>query len=570
MPNRRTLRHGLTLLGVAALAACASSTLQPDLAATAPRLEGFGSTRFEPTTTSAKAREHFQSGVLQAYAFNEREAVRQFKAALAADPACAICAWGVAWQLGPIINAPKRGDLREAQRHVDHALKHAAKVTPRERAFIEAMALRYGHESTAKDSAPLMAARCGPGGSSDGDDQRHPLDRAYADRLHALLARFADDADLLSLWAEAEMVATTTDWFDAKTGKPSGRMGEVAERIEKLLVTQAQHTGLNHYLIHTVDAPPVAQRALAAADRLGALAPKSPHLVHMPAHTYAHVGRYADATRVNQQALAVDVELKALQAAQGFSNSKDWTYHNLHFQWFGALMEGRGDLAVDSARRLAQHAARWGDAYGEYVRSLPAITLLRLQRWAALAAEPAPAGNNKTGVADALHGHAVAVARLRQGDVAAAKQGLTAVVAANLSLAKAHGKPKGFDAALRALGEAARAHLAAEIALAEKRPALALQEQQKAVAAAEKVDDNEPPMLAGGALNALAGLQQRAGELAAAEASYRSDLQRWPASGWALRGLAQVVQAQGRTTEAQALRAQLAEAWPLADAALKP
>ena len=47
----------------------------------------------------------------------EIEAVRAFKAALALDPTCALCAWGVAWQLGPIINTPARGDLREAQRY---------------------------------------------------------------------------------------------------------------------------------------------------------------------------------------------------------------------------------------------------------------------------------------------------------------------------------------------------------------------------------------------------------------------------------------------------------------------
>ena len=126
--------------------------------------------------------------------------------------------------------------------------------------------------------------------------------------------------------------------------------------LEAGLVLHPEHVGLNHYMIHTVDAVPVARRAEAAADRLGALAPKSPHLLHMPSHTYAHLGRYADATRVNQAAVAADEAMDAEMKRQKFSVSKDWRGHNLHFQWYGALMEGRGDLALSTARTAAGRA----------------------------------------------------------------------------------------------------------------------------------------------------------------------------------------------------------------------
>ena len=66
--------------------------------------------------------------VLQAYAFQDREAVRAFKAALAQDPSCAMCAWGVAWQLGPNINDSSRDDVPEADEG-----NNAADVTVRVR-----------------------------------------------------------------------------------------------------------------------------------------------------------------------------------------------------------------------------------------------------------------------------------------------------------------------------------------------------------------------------------------------------------------------------------------------------
>jgi hypothetical protein len=168
------------------------------------------------------------------------------------------------------------------------------------------------------------------------------------------------------------MVATRDDWWDQKTGKPAGRIGEVADRLERALSKNVDHTGLNHYLVHAADAPGVAQRAVAAADRLGSLAPQAPHLVHMPSHTYVRVGRYADATRVNQAALSAQQDLNARLETLGFAQTKNWNGHNRYFLWFDALMQGRGALALETARRLAASAATSTTPWQEYQRGLPA------------------------------------------------------------------------------------------------------------------------------------------------------------------------------------------------------
>ena len=230
---------------------------------------------------------------MQANAFDEVEAVRMFKAALAQHPRCAMCAWGVAWQLGPNINDTSRSRVRQAVPYLDLALQNAATASAREPALIEALALRCAHASQAVATAPLLAERCGRPGD---DDLADPLDSAYSERVHAMVLADPDDPELLSLWAEAEMVATRNDWWPAG-GPPAGRIGELANALERGLALHPGHIGLNHYMIHATDADGVVQRAVAAADRLGALAPGSPHRVHMPSHTYLHVGRYADAPR---------------------------------------------------------------------------------------------------------------------------------------------------------------------------------------------------------------------------------------------------------------------------------
>lgn len=566
-PLIRCSRAGVVAAAVlAALSSCALLPFVPDLGARAPALEGFGRLDRPISTRVDGARHWFNQGMLQAYAFNEVEAVRAFKAALAQDAACAMCAWGVAWQLGPNINATERGDLTEALRYVGLAQRNASGATLRERALIDALALRYGHASQAREAAPLMADVCGKGGGEDAGP--HPLDIAYAERMRTLADADPQDADVLSIYAEAEMIATPDDiWWNEATGQPVGRIGEVTDRLERLLAQQPEHTGLNHYMIHAADALPAARRAVVAADRLGGLAPRSPHLVHMPAHIYAHVGRYDDATQVNQRAVAADLDLADAQKAQGFSVSKDWRGHNLHFMWFAALMEGRDDVALSAARERATRAAKSDHEYAEYLRSLPMVSLVRFERWNDVLNEPLPSGSN--GVAQALGEQARGTAQARIGQLAAAQESLARVQSAVAAGKRSHASKSSLDKMVRAMLDAAEGSLQAELALAQQRYDDAIGHQARVIAAATSLDAQEPPMLAAGSRLALGHIQSRAGRWSDAERSYRQGLVEQPGSGWALRGLVQALEAQGRKADAAELRVKLDRSWSRASPVLR-
>ena len=562
---RTTQRLTILAASLSVIAACSLLPMRLDDKATAPALDGFGAGSLQPSKANDAARRLFAQGMAQVYAFNEAEAIRAFKAALAQDPGCALCAWGVAYQMGPNINNTERGDLRPAVWYVDYALAHSAGATPRELALIESLALRYGHHSGGAPAAALpKPAVCTTGGAAD--EPPDPLDVAYAARMQKLVARFPGDADVLAIYAEAELVATTEPWWNPVTGKPAGNVGELATLLEHGLALHPEHVGLNHYMIHTVDAVQVAGRAEAAADRLGALAPKSPHLLHMPSHTYAQLGRYADATRVNQQAVAADETMALELKRQQFANTKDWRGHNRHFQWYGALMEGRGELALTTARASAGQAK--GDSeYTEYMRSLPMLTLLHLQRWDALVKEPMPRGDK--GMATVLGNMAHGIAQARSGQLADAKASLARLDPAAAQLLKQH-KGGGFiDKLVRSLVGSAQSQLQAELALAEHHDDDAVAQQAKAVTAAVDADTSEPPMLAGGPRQRLGLMQMKARQYAAAEQSYRADLALHPHSGWALQGLGKALAAQGKQAEAQAVASELARSWPLADASLR-
>lgn len=562
---RSAPRLYILALSLSVIGACTTLTpLTVDTRATAPVIDGFGATTLLPSQANEPARRLFAQGMAQVYAFNPGEAIRAFKAALAQDPECGMCAWAIAQQMGPNINNPTRGDLKMAMQYVDYAVKHSKGVSPRDMALIESLALRYGHSAGSTLAPPGGGDICRTASSTT--RPADPLDIAYAQQMRVLTSRFPADPDILSMYAEAEMVATRGDWWNPATGKPIGLIGELATMLEAGLARHPDHVGLNHYMIHAVDAVPVAARAIAAADRLGSLAPKSPHLLHMPSHTYAHLGRYADATRVNQLAVAADEAMMEQLKQQKFSITRDWRGHNSHFQWYGALMEGRGDLALETARAAAGRA-RSDHAYSEYVRSLPMLTLLHMQRWEQVLKEPMPTGGK--GIAAVLGEMARGIAMARLGQSAEARATLARLEPQVKTLVARSGGKDYMDRMALAFATSARDQLGAEIAFAEQRVDEALKLQAQAVAATAVVDSSEPPMLASGPRLRLGSMQLRAKRFAQAEQVFRTDLALHPKSGWALQGLGKALAAQNKQAEAKNAERDMAASWVLADAQLR-
>lgn len=550
------------VIGMGAIAACSVMPLTVDTTAKAPALDGFGKATLRASSVNESARQLFAQGMAQAYGFNEAEAIRSFKAALAKDPGCAMCAWGVAWQLGPNINNTSRSNEKEAKRYVDYAVRHSKESSPREQALIKSLALRYGHNS-AQSIAPPPGEVCTT--KSDESEPVNQLDAAYADYLRDLAANHPDDPDLLSLYAEAEMIITRGArgaWWDPQTGKPAGRIGELATQLENALTLHPDHTGLNHYMVHAADSVHSARRAEAAADRLAKLAPKSPHLLHMPSHTYAHLGRFADATRTNEAAVAADVAMIEELKKQGFSNTKDWRGHNLHFQWYSALMEGRSGLALKTSRIQAERS-QGAHTYHEYVRSLPILTLLHLRKWDAVLAEAEP--KSKDGIEQAFSEMARGIAYARLGKLAEAKAAHERIqpLVAKLTADKTS---TGFAAKMtRSLGGSAGEQLAAEIAFQEGRIDAAIALQEQSIKSALDAERTEPPSLASGPRLRLGEMQLRAKRYADAEKTFRTDLAERPKNGWALDGLQKALAAQGKAAEAATAQRELALSWAAAE-----
>ncbi|HVR69726.1 MAG TPA: hypothetical protein VMT87_02680, partial [Vicinamibacteria bacterium] len=295
----------------------------------APRLQNLGKHVFPVSTRSKQAQLFVSQGMNLAYGFNHAEAGRSFREAARLDPGLAMAYWGQALVLGPNINAPMTPeDEPRAYELAQKALSLKGRASARERAYLEALAQRYSGKA----------------------EDRAARDQAWADAMREVARRHPNDLDAASLFAEALMDLRPWAYW-APDGTPRPGTLEAVATLERVLARNPDHPLATHLYIHAVEAT-APRRAEAAADRLLKLMPGAGHMVHMPSHIYMRVGRYADASAANVAAALADEDYITQCRAQGLYPMAYYP-HNIHFLWSSATMEGRSQLAIDSARRLA-------------------------------------------------------------------------------------------------------------------------------------------------------------------------------------------------------------------------
>ncbi|MCA1663009.1 MAG: hypothetical protein LC659_01805 [Myxococcales bacterium] len=206
------------------------------------------------STKAPEAQRFFDQGLRLTYAFNHEEAQRSFDAAAALDPSCAACYWGSALVLGPNYNQPAGADRAKKAVALLKKANAAPNASPVERALIGALQKRYVDPPPAADDQKGQAA----------------LDEAYASAMRDVAKRYPDDDDVQVLFAESMMDLRPWRLWEPD-GKAAPGTDEIVATLEKVLARAPQHPGANHYYIHAVEASQHPEKALAAADRIGAM-----------------------------------------------------------------------------------------------------------------------------------------------------------------------------------------------------------------------------------------------------------------------------------------------------------
>jgi tetratricopeptide (TPR) repeat protein len=233
-----------------------------------------------PTSCDPTVQAQFERGLAMLHSFWYSAAEKTFREVVDQDPACAIARWGYASILmaNPLAGqgaSPKSAPL--AQEAIEQARKIGAK-TQRERDYIEAVAAYYENWANRPET-----------------DRQLTRARAY----EALAARYPDD-DEAQIFSALYIAGTQT-----QTDPTFAAYLKAAAILEKQFAKHPDHPGVAHYLIHSYDAAPIAEKGLPAARRYASIAPTAPHALHMPSHIFTRVGAWADSAATNKRSAEV-------------------------------------------------------------------------------------------------------------------------------------------------------------------------------------------------------------------------------------------------------------------------
>jgi tetratricopeptide (TPR) repeat protein len=508
----------------------------------APILGNLGNRHHKVTTASADAQRYFDQGLTLCWSFNHPEAIRSFQRAAKLDPDCAMAHWGIAFALGTNINMPMMEEaVPKAYEAAQKALELAPKASPKEQAYIRAMAKRY---------------------AKDPPKDRAPLDKAFAEAMREVHKAYPDDLDAAVLFAEALM--DTMPWaYWTEDGKPKPETAEMIEVLEGVMKKDPLHPGANHYYIHAVEASPTPERALAAAHRLRDLVPGSGHLVHMPSHIYLRTGQYHEASLCNERAIVADEAYIAKYKITG-TYANMYYPHNIHFLWYSTGMEGRKADSLRAAKKVAgmiTPEAMKAMPEAQWFKATAYLAPARFGEWEDVLREPAPDDSALIAKAGYHYARGLAHARRRELPEAKAELGLLGKVAADEGMKKL--TTPNFPG--EALVAVYRTVLIAEVAGADAKPDDLLKGLEEAVKLQDKLPYMEPPFFYYPLRQRLGAALVEMGRLKEAEAVYREDLKRNPENSWSLYGLMQCLRATARFTDAADVERRFRDAWKYAD-----
>jgi tetratricopeptide (TPR) repeat protein len=337
------------------------------------------------------------------------ETIKAFEATAATDPHCAIAYWGLAvsQRPNPLVGPFDPAILKRGLEAVEKGEAVGA-GTERERDWLAAVKAFY------KDYPSV--------------DQGTRA-KNYEKAMQALVRKYPRDDEAKIFYALA--LNETYDLNDKSYAAPL----KAAHLLESLERKYPDHPGITHYIIHSYDFAPIASHGLAAANRYSALAPDSPHALHMPSHIYSQLGLWQQSIAANQRSLTRsrsytdEVKLDGLYAP---------IPHAWDFMEYAYLQLGRDDLAkglVDDSQAVGK-LFRPNLITEAGMAAVPARYMLERQDWKGAAALE-PNALLKSPVAEAITRYARAVGAARSGSLDAAQADIDRLIVLQMTLEKA-------------------------------------------------------------------------------------------------------------------------------------
>jgi tetratricopeptide (TPR) repeat protein len=434
--------------------------------------------------------------------------------------------------------------VQPAWQAAHNAVRYSVNVTPKERAFIDALTKRY---------------------SADADANRASLDTAWARAMGRVSRLYPDDDDAAALYAEALMdLRPWNYWTNGGEAKAPSTL-ETVKTLERVVKRNPDHPGACHFYIHAIEASPQAGRAVPCARRLGELMPGAGHLVHMPTHLYIKLGQWDLAAEHNAHAVHADEQFIKERRPTGVY-LMGYYPHNFHVMWYALNMLGRSEAALKAARDIGEKvpvAVVKQVPPFEYFSPTLLYTLVRFSRWDEILRQPAPPQELRYTTGIWHYARSLAYTAKNRPDSAAVERDRLVAI----EKATSPEQSMNLNSAKVLLG-IAKAHLAGEMAARVGRADEAATQLNQAIREEDALVYEEPPAWYMPLRQRLGAILLAAGRPVRAEKVFRADLERRPENGWSLHGLAQSLRAQNKVKAAAKVEARFQEAWKTADVKL--
>lgn len=503
-----------------------------------PLFKGMGKHSYPIHTVEPMAQSYFNQGLNLIYGFNHAEAYRSFKECLKIDPYCAMAYWGIALALGPNLNDWVPSPEREQEAF--EALQKAGELLSggKEKDMVMALQTRYA------DSTRV---------------NRDSLNVTYRDAMQNLTRQYPDDLEIKVLYADAIMNTMPWDYYEQDL-TPKSWTTEAVGILEEVIRINPDHPGAHHFYIHIVEASDNPDRGVPSAEHLGQLVPAAGHLVHMPAHIYARVGRYEDAAESNRKAIEADENYIANCQASGLY-PVGYYPHNIHFLWMAATLNGNRDEALDAAEKTAAKIPIDAtDVYSQIYMAVPLQAYVRFGKWNDILTTPKP-DSTLTWVNKFWH-HARSIAFAKKGLLEKSGRELEAL---SSLISTATKTDTDTSQQFKDLNEILLRIPEAELSAARGDMPLAIETLSKTVLIEDNLPYNEPPNWHHPIRQILGNIYLKTGQYELAEKVFREDLKKFRDNGWSLFGLHQSLEKAGKTEEAQRTHQAYKKAWVHSD-----
>jgi len=530
MPRRLS-----ALLVTAALLAPLSAAAHDDSSpATGEKL---GAVQFA-ISCNAEAQQRFSRAVAILHSFWYEEAVKAFTGVAEADPSCAMAWWGIAMSHWYQLWYPPAAPALKAGAAAVAKAEGLDPKTERERDYIGAIAAFYR-------------------GSDTIDHRTRAL--AYRAAMANLHQRYPDDREAAIFYALA------LDGTALPTDKSLVDQKKAAAILEPIFKEQPDHPGVAHYLIHSYDAPPLAEAGLPAARRYAEIAPSVPHALHMPSHIFTRLGYWQESIDTNRRS----AEAGQAYAKTAFGDGVVWdqSLHAMDYLAYAYLQQAQDEKARGLVDEIAGFVRATPETAGAAyaLAAIPARYAVERRRWAEAAKLELPAAMkawDKFPWTGAMITFSRALGDARTGDLADARREIDKLAATRDTLLEAKNKYWSDQV------EAQRLAAAAMLAQAEGRHDDAVRELRTAADLEGAMEKSAVTPGAIAPLRELLGdLLLELGQPGAALAEYQGSLATAPNHFRTVYGAAKAADGIGDKAKAKAYFQQLAQLSGNADAA---